>query len=244
MLSLRNKNKSKYEKTRKEIQEQFNENMFKYKGFQNASAFSRKTFNSLIKDAIASENLTNTEIKKACQQKQNENEKKEIRAFLLSFLFVFVNWETVKPLGPGDIAGEEYFKFSEGLQSEMTRLFNDLTNASFASSVFLLPVLFSLSSHTSPSQLRLSKDVLPPTISEFERKRYQDFWTEYNNHKEKITFLCTKKVEPCTEQDFYLYLNHQYIDNDPNKVRQADLLSAPCQDISLAKQFKFRKNVI
>ena len=95
MLSLKTKNKSKCKETRKTILQKFNENMFKYAGFREALDFSRKTFNSLIKDAVASENITNTEIEAACKEKQNEDEKKEIEALLLSYLYVFIDEDNV-----------------------------------------------------------------------------------------------------------------------------------------------------
>ena len=243
MLSLKNKNKSLYKKTRKEIIKQFNENMFKYSGYQGVLGFSRKTFNSMIKDGVAGENITNKEIETACQKKQNEDDKKEIAALLLSFLYVFIDVTTVKDLGPGDIAGEEYFHLWYDLHTLMTRMFNDLTNASLASPVVFLPDWFSLSPLT-VSVLYLNRDALPPTISEFTLQRYQDFWTEYNNHRDKITFVC--RVKPCTEeQDFYLDQKSNINDlNSKIAVRQADLLSAPCSDINLAKQFNFRESVI
>ena len=219
--------------------------MFKYSSYGKALGFSKKTFNSLIKEALSSENITNT----ACKEKQYEDEKKEIEALLLSFLYVFMNPDNVKSLGPGDIVGEEYFHLSDSLQAEVTQMFNDLTNASFALSVFRLPGLLNLpvkngfffSSSSSQSQ-PYPRDLLPPTISFFERQRYQDFWTEYINHREKIRFICSN-IDCTEEQDFSLFLQKGKI-NDPNKIRQADLLSPPCHDMSLAKQFKFRQSVI
>ena len=59
MLSVKKKNKSKFKKTRKEIIKIFDENMFKYAGYREALPFSKKIFNSLIKDAVASENINN-----------------------------------------------------------------------------------------------------------------------------------------------------------------------------------------
>ena len=236
MVSLKNKSKSKYSELRKEILKTFNENMFKYSSYGKALGFSKKTLNSLIKEALSSENITNT----AC--KQYEDEKKEIEALLLSFLYVFMNPDNVKSLGPGDIVGEEYFHLSDSLQAEMTQMFNDLTNASFPSSVVGLPGWFILPNKKVEVYYVPPKDVMPQIISRFELERYMDFWTEYNNYREKIRFLCTKKT--CTEeQDFSLFLQKGKI-NDPNKVRQADLLSPPCHDMSLAKQFKFRQSVI
>ena len=238
MVSLKNKSKSKYSELRKEILKTFNENMFKYSSYGKALGFSKKTFNSLIKEALSSENITNT----ACKEKQYEDEKKEIEALLLSFLYVFMNPDNVKSLGPGDIVGEEYFHLSDSLQAEVTQMFNDLTNASFDSSVFGLPGWFILPNKNVEAYYVPPKDVMPPTISYFERERFMNFWTEYNNYKEKIRFLCTKKT--CTdEQDFDLYTKTGKI-NDESKVLQADLLSPPCHDMILAKQFNFRQSVI
>ena len=238
MLSLKNKSESKYKETRKEIIKQFNENMFKYSSYSGALGSSKKTFDSLIKEAVASENITNT----ACKEEQDEDDKKEIEALLLSFLFVFMTPTKGSPTGPGDIAAEEYFHLSDWRQAEMTRMFNDLTNASFDSSVFGLPGWFILPTRNVEAYYVPPKDVMPPTITYFERERFMDFWTEYNNYREKIRFLCTKKT--CTdEQDFDLYTQTGKI-NDESKVLQADLLSPPCHDMILAKQFNFRQSVI
>ena len=250
MLSVKTNNNSKYKETRKTILEKFNENMFKYAGYREALDFSRKTFNSLIKDAVASENITNAEIVAACKETQNEDEKKEIEAFLLSYLYVFIDEANVKSLGPGDIASEEYFKLNDGLQTEMTRMFNDLTNASFVLSVYLLPNWFALPTKTTINQIiedstpyLLFFYALPPTISTFEQQRYQDFWTEYNNHREKIRFVCNKeKIELCSEeQNFDLWNQKSTYPNKKERVHQADLLSAPCYDIRVAKEFNFRE---
>ena len=246
MLSLKNKNIRKYKETKKEIIKQFDENMFKYSRYSDILGFSRGTFNSLIKDAVVSENISSIETETACKEKQNGDEKKEIEALLLSFLFVFIDPDNLKSLGPGDIAAEDYFHLSPSLKAEMTRLFNDLTNANFALSVFLLPDWFSLAKQI--ANYHPSSDALPSTISKFELQRYQEFWAEYNDRKEKITFICSPIVRPCKEgQGFVLdrtgqesKLNAQ---NTVVRVRQADLLSAPCQNVSLAQQFNFRKSV-
>ena len=244
MLSVKKKNKSKFKKTRKEIIKIFDENMFKYAGYREALPFSKKIFNLLIDDAVASENITKTEINTACKDKQNEDEKKEIAALLLSFLYVFIDPDNLRSLGPGDIAVEHYFHLTDGIHTEMTRLFNDLTNASFDRSIFHLPAWFTLPRRSEYSVMIYSSedtplsDALPPTISRFELQRYQEFWNEYNNQEEKITFFCQKEIETCTEEDFDLYKNPE---TPLTRIRQADLLSAPCHDISIAKQFKFRK---
>ena len=115
MLSLKNRNKNKYKETRKEIIKQFDENMLKYSGYTAVVGFSRKTFDSLIKAAVARVNITNADIETACNGKENEEEKKEIEAFLLSFLYVFVNPVNVRLLGPGDIAAEDYFHLDDDL---------------------------------------------------------------------------------------------------------------------------------
>ena len=59
MLSVKTKNKRKYKEARKKIIIEFNENMFKYAGYREALPFSKKIFNLLIKDAVASENINN-----------------------------------------------------------------------------------------------------------------------------------------------------------------------------------------
>ena len=183
MLKLKNKSERKYKIIRKQIIDEFSRNIFKYAGYRQVLGSTRKTLNSLVKDAVASENLTNTDT--ACNENKNEEEKEEIEALLLSFLYVFIDSANAISLGPGDIAAEEYFNRND-LHAEMTSLFNELTNASFPSSVFLFPEWFSR-----PRQPAIFFNPLPPTISNTELLTYQTFWKEFNNYQEKITFICT-----------------------------------------------------
>ena len=147
LLTLLNKNKSKYEETRKAIVNEFNENMFKYSGYPQVILFSRKMFNSLIEDAISSENITDAEISAVCGDKQKEGIKNEIEALLLSYLYLFIDTANVRSLGPGDIAAEDYFILPEELHAELTMLVNNLTNATFPPSVFLFPHWFRMPRH-------------------------------------------------------------------------------------------------
>ena len=241
MLTLKHKNKKKYEEIRKEIINAFNTNIFKYAGYPQVLGFSRNTLNSLVKDGLAGENITDTDIDAACKDNKNKEEKEEIEALILSFLYVFIDVANVRYLGPGDIAAEEYFN-RDDLHSEMTSLFNELTNASYPSSIFLFPEWFSR-----PRQTALIGNPLPPPISYSELKTYQTFWSEFNKNQEKISFICT--LTTCTdEQDFHLVQSevHQdmvetFLKDDARKdqVRQAELFLPPCHDMSLAQQFKF-----
>ena len=88
--------------------------------------FSRNTLKSLIQDVVASENIT--DIDTACNENNNPEDKEEIEALVLSFLYVFVDEANVRDIGAGDIAAEDYFN-RDDLHTEMTGLFNDLINA-------------------------------------------------------------------------------------------------------------------
>ena len=238
LLTLKNRNKRKYEEIRQEIINEFNRNMFKYAGYSKVLGFSRNTLKSLIQDVVASENIT--DIDTACNENNNPEDKEEIEALVLSFLYVFVDEANVRSVGPGDIAGEEYFNRDDLLHTEMTGLLNDLIRASFPPSVFLFPEMF-----TRPRQLDIIGNPLSPAISTREMKTYQTVWQEFNKFQQKITFICTRPT--CTEeQDFHLVQSDQdmvetYLKDESKKdqVRQADLVSAPCQDMRVAQQFKF-----
>ena len=241
ILALKNKNKRRYEDMQKEIINEFNKNMFKYAGYNQVLEFSTKIVNSLIEDAVNSENITSSDIDAACNGIKNE-EKEEIEALLVSFLYVFVDGANVRSLGPGDIAAEDYFN-RDDLHAEMTSLFNALTNASCPSSVFLFPEWFRLPRQTEV----IGKDPLPSSVSTTELKTYQTFWKEFNKYEEKIAFICT--MTDCNEQENFVLVKsevHQDMmatflkdEAKKDKVRQADLILPPCHDMSLAEQFKF-----
>jgi len=92
-------------------------------------------------------------------------------------------------------------------------------------------------------------DTLPSFISNIEIQRYQDFWKEYNNFKTKLTFICTE-TECSEEEDFVLVQKENiqevaegFLKDEKNRhrVRQADIPTAPCQNVTLARIFNFEK---
>ena len=139
LLALKNKAEPRYGKVKEEIIGDFNKNMFKYSGFSDVLAFSKKSLNSLVTDVLAEENITNTDTIDACNNKENSGEKKKIEALVLSFLYIFVDQSNVKRVGAGDIAAEEHFLIRESLHTEITNLVNDLWNVSLPPSVFVFP---------------------------------------------------------------------------------------------------------
>ena len=142
LLALKKKDKKKYDRVRDQIIDEFNKNMFKYSGFVDLMSFTKNSLNSLLADVLAQENITNTETNDACNNKENDGEKKEIEALILSFFYIFIDKSNVMSVGAGDIAAEDHFLLRESLHTEMTELFNDLSNVSFPSSVLVFPEWF------------------------------------------------------------------------------------------------------
>ena len=249
LLVLKNKTKTGYKTIKDGIIDKFNDNMFKYYGYSDAKDFSKKAISYLLNDVVVYENITDTETNAACNDKEMEGEKKEIAALVLSFLYIFIDFSSVVSLGPGDLAAQDHFLVRDVLHTELTNMFNDLSGANLPSSVLQFPEWFVMPGQRILNIIEQSSvlsSALPASISKLEVQRYQEFWKEYNNYKTKITYLCSK--ESCAEEDYHLVQTKGTEDQvesllkdetKKNRVRQAEIFSAPCQDVSLVKQFKF-----
>ena len=111
-----------------------------------------------IEEMLAAFNLTSTEVESSCSSEEGKERREEMTAFLLSYLFTFMDQHT--EVGPGDIAAEDFFN-KRFLMDEMTDMFNDMTGSSLSSSVFTLPLWFRLKMKSSGANI----EVLPPINS-------------------------------------------------------------------------------
>ena len=251
LLTLKLKNEDKWRTLRRLIFNTFNENMFKYKEFSPVvKNFMKTLISPVIVQAIEDENITKSDINSECRKKENGPLKTETEAFLLSYLYVFINRDNVE-VGAGDIAAEDFFEVKDYFSRQMTSLYNSLTNGSLPSSVFRFPAWFSRLLTKARLDIMQHGSFIPnplPAGLDLERQRYAAFWKVFNRREPEVTLVCTPPHN-CSHLDHYVLVETEngrriardFLKDEDKKfrVKQVGLKKPPCHDLQVAEMFGF-----
>ena len=200
--------KKKFNSLYRTIQGLFRDNMYKYKGFNDLRKFMKNFVSPIIQEQFLSINVTKSELEKMYKAEENYDLKKEMEATLLSFMFLFLDANSIS-IGAGDIASNFYSSTGlkngtanhDGIHAFITKVYNNMTNGMVPGSVLELPgffvypdkdiVSFGMKCSENPNCVGFIKGIIGNQIkSNLALTHYHFLWYLYNNKHGKGIIFC------------------------------------------------------
>ena len=208
---------------RKKIRIELLHTMYKFRSFGEVLKNLKTVVTPLIREEVSKSNLSKSEITEACKNTENKQVETEMQAFILSYLFLFLDKYT--DVGAGDLAtGPFPTAFSRGkpnkpvrpgyipIHNLLTSIYNDMVNGSLPSSIFEIPSFFVRTDkqfewrweyQTTKSVTVVNNMVELLNITDKSMRNYHFLWYSYFN-KENITLFCVNsKHVNCTENPLH-----------------------------------------
>ena len=226
---------------KKDIRQVFAMNMYKFYQFKDLMNVIKKQVGNIIQEAAANNNLTKSEINAVCNDKKNEHTKTKMEATLLSYMYLFIDSESSKSVGAGDLATGPYqtgLSRSDwrdppnaeyiSIHTFFTTLYNNMVNGSLPVSILQIPAFFVLPDKhfrwgNDGGNIRYINRIIELiNITDEAMRNYHYLWYTYNEHKVNFTLMCIDDslASKCSEEPLKFSLAETF----PATVLSEDLI--------------------